>query len=89
MPRPKAARGRTHSSKDRQITVSVTAVGTANRPGAVPVRLAQKWNHGMSQGAPDLSAHSPGHLLAVENELNNRPRRVLGDRTQQSSSLPC
>jgi transposase, IS30 family len=21
------------------------------------------------------------HLLAVENELNNRPRRVLGDRT--------
>ena len=29
----------------------------------------------------DLSAHSPHHLLAVENELNNRPRRVLGDRT--------
>jgi transposase, IS30 family len=28
----------------------------------------------------DLSAHSPEHLLAVENELNNRPRRVLGDR---------
>jgi transposase, IS30 family len=28
----------------------------------------------------DLSVHSPGHLLAVENELNNRPRRVLGDR---------
>jgi IS30 family transposase len=28
----------------------------------------------------DLSAHSPQHLLAVENELNNRPRRVLGDR---------
>jgi transposase, IS30 family len=25
----------------------------------------------------DLSAHSPQHLLAVENELNNRPRRVL------------
>ena len=29
----------------------------------------------------DLSAHLPRHLLAVENELNNRPRRVLGDRT--------
>jgi transposase, IS30 family len=28
----------------------------------------------------DLSVHSPRHLLAVENELNNRPRRVLGDR---------
>ena len=28
----------------------------------------------------DLSAHSPQHLLAVENELNNRPRQVLGDR---------
>jgi transposase, IS30 family len=28
----------------------------------------------------DLSAHTPDHLLAVENELNNRPRRVLGDR---------
>jgi len=28
----------------------------------------------------DLSAHPPEHLLAVENELNNRPRHVLGDR---------
>jgi transposase, IS30 family len=28
----------------------------------------------------DLSAHSPHHLLAVENELNNRPRHVVGDR---------
>jgi len=28
----------------------------------------------------DLSAHSPQHLLAVENELNNRPRRILNDR---------
>jgi len=28
----------------------------------------------------DLSAHSPQHLLAVENELNNRPRRVLKDQ---------
>ena len=29
----------------------------------------------------DLSVHSPQHLIAVENELNNRPRRILGDRT--------
>jgi IS30 family transposase len=29
----------------------------------------------------DLRVHSAEHLLAVENELNNRPRRVLGDRS--------
>ena len=29
----------------------------------------------------DLSIHSPAHLLAVENELNTRPRRVLNDQT--------
>jgi IS30 family transposase len=28
----------------------------------------------------DLSIHSPRHLLAVENELNKRPRLVLHDR---------
>jgi IS30 family transposase len=28
----------------------------------------------------DLSIHSPQHLLAVENELNNRPRTVPNDR---------
>jgi IS30 family transposase len=28
----------------------------------------------------NLSTHSQQHLLAVEDELNNRPRRVLGDR---------
>jgi len=28
----------------------------------------------------DLSVHAPEHLLAVENELNNRPRRVLDDQ---------
>jgi IS30 family transposase len=28
----------------------------------------------------DLSIHPPEHLLAVENELNNRPRRILSDR---------
>jgi len=27
----------------------------------------------------DLNAHSPEHLLAVENELNSRPRLVLND----------
>ena len=29
----------------------------------------------------DLSTQSPEHLLAVENELNNRPRRILKDRS--------
>jgi IS30 family transposase len=29
----------------------------------------------------DLRVHPAQHLLAVENELNNRPRRVLGDRS--------
>jgi IS30 family transposase len=28
----------------------------------------------------DLSTHTPQHLLAVENELNNRPRMILDDR---------
>ena len=29
----------------------------------------------------DLTAHTPEHLIAVENELNQRPRIVLGDRS--------
>ena len=29
----------------------------------------------------DLSVHTAAHLLAVENELNNRPRMVLHDHT--------
>jgi IS30 family transposase len=29
----------------------------------------------------DLTSHSPEHLTAVENELNNRPRIVPGDRS--------
>ena len=29
----------------------------------------------------DLSVHPPQHLAAVENELNNRPRRILNHRT--------
>ena len=28
----------------------------------------------------NLCAHRPQHMLAVENEINNRPRRILGDR---------
>ena len=28
----------------------------------------------------DLRVYSPEHLLAVEHELNNRPRHVLGNR---------
>jgi IS30 family transposase len=28
----------------------------------------------------DLSIHSPEHLLAVEDELNKRPRLILHDR---------
>ena len=32
----------------------------------------------------DLRAHTIEHLVAVENELNNRPRRVLGDRSPAS-----
>ena len=29
----------------------------------------------------DLRVHPVEHLVAIENELNNRPRRVLGDRS--------
>ena len=29
----------------------------------------------------DLTVYSPQHLLAVEQEINNRPRAVLADRT--------
>jgi transposase, IS30 family len=29
----------------------------------------------------DLSIHDTTHLLAVEGEINHRPRAVLGDRT--------
>ncbi len=33
--------------------------------------------------ATDLTAHTVEHLLAVENELNDRPRIVLNDRPPQ------
>src|SRR5262245_41578605 len=36
----------------------------------------------------DLSTHSPQHLLAVENELNNRPRRILDDRAPAELFAP-
>ena len=50
------------------------------------------WQHGSNENTngllrdyfpkgTDLSVHSAEHLQAVENELNGRPRRVLGDRT--------
>ena len=29
----------------------------------------------------DLSIHTPQRLRAVENEINNRPRHILGDRS--------
>jgi IS30 family transposase len=29
----------------------------------------------------DLSTHPTGHLMAVEDELNHRPRRILNDHT--------
>ena len=35
----------------------------------------------------DLKVHAPGHLLAVEDEINNRPRCVLADRAP-SDCLP-
>lgn len=40
----------------------------------------------------DLGAHPPEHLLAVENEINNRPRMVLDDRSPAelfAALLPC
>ncbi len=37
----------------------------------------------------DLNAHPPEHLLAIETELNNRPRRVLGDRAPANCSPRC
>jgi transposase, IS30 family len=36
----------------------------------------------------DLSTHSPEHLLAVENELNHRPRRILNDRAPAELFAP-
>jgi transposase, IS30 family len=37
----------------------------------------------------DLSTHAPHHLLAVENELNNRPRLILNGRSPLSCSRRC
>ena len=45
----------------------------------------------------DLSSHSTRHLLAVESELNNRPRLILNDRAPAemfavllaSNNRPC
>ena len=45
----------------------------------MPRRLGGLWRDYFPKGT-DLSAHPAEHLLAVENELNNRPRHVLGHR---------
>jgi len=36
----------------------------------------------------DLSTHSPEHLLAVENELNHRPRRILNEKAPAELFAP-
>jgi transposase, IS30 family len=36
----------------------------------------------------DLSTHLPEHLLAVENELNHRPRRILKDHAPAELFAP-
>jgi transposase, IS30 family len=76
---------------------------TITRPPGAPVYFCDShspWQRGSNENmngllrdyfpkGTDLSTHSPDHLLAVENELNNRPRQVLGDRTPRSSSPRC
>ena len=68
---------------------------TITRSLGVPVYFCDShspWQRGSNENAngllrdyfpkgTDLSVHTPEHLLAVENELNNRPRLVLNDRT--------
>lgn len=49
-------------------------VGTASESRITP----RDREHLAESGCFD---QSPQHLLAVENELNNRPRHVLNDRT--------
>ena len=36
----------------------------------------------------DLSVHGPNMLRAVEDRLNNRPRKTLGGRHRLKSSIP-
>ena len=43
-------------------------------------RQHQRLAAGLFPEGVTLASHSPEHLLAVENELNQRPRMVLQDR---------
>ena len=74
----------TEMARHRTITTSLGA----------PVYFADShspWQRGSSENTDgllrdcfpkccDVSTHSPQHLLVVENELSNQPKRVLGDR---------
>lgn len=76
-----------------QGTEMVRHLATADKQGA-PVYFCDSrspWQRGSNENTNDLlrgyfpkgvtlRGHSPEHLLAVEDELNNRPRRVLQDR---------
>ena len=46
----------------------------------MPVRCRPRSPRDYFPKGTDLSSHSPAHLLAVENELNDRPRIILNDR---------
>ncbi len=50
----------------------------------MPARLERE-HHGLLRDyfpkGTDLRMHPVVHLVAIENELDNRPRRVLGDRS--------
>ena len=58
-------------------------------PGELDAALAKKIGNAFARFlkaktlvvGQDMRTHSPEHLLAVENELNHRPRHVLGDRS--------
>ena len=56
---------------------------TSATPAHPAARLERNTNGLLRDDFPkgaDLSTHSMQHLLAVENELNSRPRLVLNDR---------
>ena len=69
---------------------SITPVAGRHRStSATPTRPWQRGSNENTNGllrdyfpkGTDLSVHTEAHLLAVENELNNRPRMVLHDHT--------
>lgn len=60
--------------------------------GTAPCDSRSPWQRGSNENTNGLlrdyfpkgvtlANHSPAHLLAVENELNNRPRQVLQHRS--------